>query len=82
MARMKDMIWSLPPAQKVAALLGHEFWTRLDEMAAEFADYGFQVDEITDEYIAVVDEETDAEIVCYLGKANNTIWIERTKVWG
>lgn len=61
--------------------LGHDFWTRLEEMVEDIEEYGYEVLEANDEYIVVDNDadDEDEEIILYLGHANTTIWIERAR---
>lgn len=61
--------------------LGHDFWTRLEEMVEDIEEYGYEILEANDEYIVVKNNAYDEneEIILYLGHANTTIWIERAR---
>ena len=56
------------------------FWTRLEDLAAELEDNGIEVIDQCGEYTVVLDEENeDEEILIYTGNARNTIWIESVR---
>lgn len=61
--------------------MGHDFWTRLDELVSDIEEYGYRVLDANDEYIAVendTDDDAD-ETLLYLGHANSTMWIEKAR---
>lgn len=72
----------LPMNKWFEEVMGHEFWTDLSEMVEDIEEYGYNVQEAYDEYIVVendTEDEADA-VILYLGHANTTIWIERTRM--
>ena len=55
------------------------WWTEQDEMIADLEALEYEVLEVNDEYVTVLDTLADVEIIFYLGHANRTMWIERFK---
>jgi hypothetical protein len=74
-------ISELPLRDNLMENLGHEFWTRLDELVGDIEEYGYRVTDFCDEYVVVENDTEDesTEVILYLGHANTTIWIERAK---
>ena len=65
------------------AVIGNDFWTRLDELVADLEEYGYTVYAANDEYITIdtdTTEEDGTQILLYLGHANKTIWIDKVRI--
>ena len=58
-----------------------KFWTRRNEMVEELEELDYEVTEINDEFVAVVDlqDDEEAEYVLYLGHAGRTMYVENVK---
>ena len=72
---------NLPMNRWFEEVMGHEFWTRLEEMVEDIEEYGYRVLEANDEYVVVENDTADDEdeVILYLGHANSTIWIDRAR---
>ena len=60
--------------EMIEEIVGGQFWTREEEMIEELEE-NFEVDEVTGEYVTVVDDEENCFIL-RLGHANTTMWVE------
>jgi hypothetical protein len=54
-----------------------EFWTNQNEMEESIESLGLYVAEINGEYVTVAEENSDMSAILYLGRANETMWVER-----
>ena len=76
-----ERIRNLPMKENLIENLGHQFWTRMDELTDDIREYGYTVTDWCDEYVVVENdtEEDGEDVVLYLGHANSTIWIENVR---
>lgn len=65
--------------EMVIEKVGRSFWTREDEMIEELEENGYEVTEVTGEYVVIEDQEDEEEYILYLGHANSTMWVERVR---
>ena len=57
--------------------LEHEFWTVRSEMIESFENENLEVEDLRD-YLVVFDDDTESEIVVYIGYAGtSTLYIEK-----
>ena len=57
--------------------LVNEFWTTQNEMEETIESLGLYVAESNGEYVTVAKENSDMSAILYLGRANETMWVER-----
>lgn len=67
--------------EKVMMNVEGKFWTRQNEMVEELKELGYEVIDLCNEYVGVVDlyDDGEAEYILYLGHANSTMWVENVK---